>query len=114
MDSSLKSIEKRISNLERLKQIATYRYTQGQTTDLKEVIELEKISLSTDRQELIKMLKRETIMEKAIQALIDLKNHEVLLILSDMLTEMILESGLDTSAYDNAFKTLLENRKNKN
>lgn len=113
MTTSLKSIEKRIEKLEKLKQIANYRYSQGHTTDLKEVIELEKISLSTDRHELVKMMKRETIMMKAIQQLIDLKNHEVLSILSDMLTDMILESGLDTSVYDEAFKSLLENRKNK-
>ena len=99
MEASLKSIEKRIEKLEKLKQIAAYRYSQGQTSDLKEIIDLEKLSLSTDRQELIKSLKRESLMRDCLMKIAGLKNIEALEMLKVCLTEIIIETGLDNDIY---------------
>ena len=100
MEASLKSIEKRIEKLEKLKQIATYRYSQGQTSDLKEIIDLEKLSLSTDRQELIKSLKRENIMRDCFIQIAQLKDSQTLELMQTCISEIIIETGLDPIVYE--------------
>jgi hypothetical protein len=109
MTDSLKSIENRIKNLEKLKQIASYRYSQNQTSDLKELIELEKLSLSTDRQELIKSLKRESLMRDCLMKIAGLKNIEALEMLKICLTEIIIETGLDNDIYQELLNSVRQN-----
>ena len=101
MNNNLKPIEKRIAKLEKLKQIAAYRYSQGQTSDLKEIIDLEKISLSTDRQELVKALKREDIYQKTIMDIVESVNSiETIDKVKNMIADLILQTGFEPTSFD--------------
>ena len=110
MEDSLKSIEKRIKNLEKIKQVANYRYLQNQTSDLKEIIDLEKLSLATDRQELIKSLKRENLMRECLMEIGQLKNIETLQIIKRCITEIVIETGLDHDMYQQFLNSVIENK----
>jgi hypothetical protein len=105
---TLKQVEREITRLEKLKKVADYRYSQGQTTDLKEIIDLEKLSLSNDKQELARMIKCEKIMFKSMEKLLELDDSNVISILSEMIKEMILEGGMDTTVFDETFKNVLK------
>jgi len=110
MEASLKSIEKRIEKLEKLKQIAAYRYSQGQTSDLKEIIDLEKLSLSTDRQELIKSLKRENLMKECLMEIGQLKDIESLKIIRNCITEIVIDTGFDDGMYQQLLNSVSKNK----
>ena len=99
------NIEKSIGDLEKLKQVALYRYSQGQTTDLKEIIDLEKLSLSIDRKELVNSKKREEILMQTMTEIMKLNNNlETVDIVKNMIGDMIIQTGLDPLVYEKFLK----------
>ena len=95
-------------NLEKLKTLANYRYQNGFTHNLKEVIEIEKLIQNEDKKELENLKKMFKIIDDCFKELVSLQQKESCLIVSKCIKRMILEVGLDTAKYETIFETLTD------